>query len=50
MTHTFAILEISEQAYWEIRKKLEIAGYQDQFVEQDGKIVIDMHGIGIKIE
>jgi hypothetical protein len=46
-THTYAILEISTPAFEEIRLKLEAAGYQEQFHENDGRLVIDMHGIGI---
>src|SRR3989344_5205253 len=47
MTYTFAALEVSGQAYWEIRKKLEVAGYEDQFIEDKGRIIIDMHGIAL---
>jgi hypothetical protein len=50
MTYTYAILEISAAAYNEIRKKLEAAGYSDQFHEDDGREVIDMHGIAIAEE
>lgn len=47
-THTYAILEVSEAAYEEIKTRLEIAGYQDQFHEQrDHGLVIDLHGIAI---
>lgn len=46
MTHTYAILEISESAYKEIRGKLEEAEYQEQLHED----IIDMHGIAIKQE
>lgn len=48
MSYTYAILEISEKAYNEIRKKLAAAGYEDQFGTDDGKEVIDMHGIAVK--
>lgn len=43
ITHTYAILEISETAYVEIREKLAEAGYQHSF--RGG--VIDMHGIAL---
>lgn len=43
MTHTYAVLDISRVAYDEIRRKLEVAGYQHAF---DGDI-IDMHGIAL---
>lgn len=43
-THTFATLEISAPAFYEIKKKLKDAGYDHVFVEDN---VIDMHGIGL---
>ena len=48
MTYTYAVLEVSEAAYQEIREKLEAAGYQYAFHKDDGAEVIDMHGIAIK--
>ena len=47
-THTYAILHISAAAFEEIKSKLEAAGYQDQFIQEDGAIVIDMHGIALQ--
>jgi hypothetical protein len=48
MAHTYAILEIGQAAYAEIRDKLEVAGYQHAF-HKDGSIeVIDMHGIAVQ--
>lgn len=47
-THSYAILEVSPAAYDEIRRKLEAAGYADQFHSDDGQEVIDMHGIAIR--
>lgn len=44
MTHTYALLEISQAAYDEIRQKLREAGYQHAFGD-DGEI--DMHGIAV---
>ena len=46
-THTYAILGLSKEAFAEIKKKLEDAGYQHAFHE-DG--VIDMHGIAVQEE
>lgn len=43
MTHTFATLEVSAEAYDEIAGKLREAGYDHAFVTG----AIDMHGIGI---
>lgn len=45
MTHTFAILPISQTAYEEIKSKLIEAGYQHAILEEAGQEVIDMHGI-----
>lgn len=46
-THTYALCEVSKSAYDEIRAKLIEAGYEDQMHDDDGKIVIDMHGIAL---
>ena len=46
-THTYVILELSPVAYLEIKTKLEAAGYQDAFIEQDGRTVIDLHGLAV---
>ena len=43
MTHTYALLEVSEEAWEEIRKRLIEAGRRD--VDKDGEI--DMHGIAL---
>lgn len=43
MTHTYAVLEISESAHREIREKLEEAGYEHVFHDD----LIDMHGIAL---
>ena len=45
MTYTFTYLEISEDAYNEIKAKLKDAEYEHAFVEEN---VIDMHGIALK--
>lgn len=47
-THTYAILQISPEAYNEIRRYLKAYGYEHAFHEQDGKEVIDMHGIAVQ--
>lgn len=48
-TYTFATLEVSAEAYDEIKRKLLDAGYQHQIVESDSREgdVVDMHGIGL---
>ena len=47
MTHTYAELEVSEQCFREIEDLLREAEYGHAFMP-DG--VIDMHGIGLKIQ
>lgn len=49
-TYTFVILELSSAAYAEIKKKLEDAGYEQAFLDNDGRPVIDMHGIAVAEE
>lgn len=49
-THTYVLLEISEGAYLEIKKKLEEAGYGHAFHENPDapdSPRIDMHGIAL---
>jgi hypothetical protein len=46
-THTYAVLDISPEAYREIHEKLEAAGYQHAFHRQGDRVVIDMHGIAL---
>ena len=49
-THTYAILRISPAAFTEIKDRLGAAGYSHAFNEQDGELVIDMHGIALAKE
>ena len=49
-THTYAILEVSPAAYQEIRAKLEAAGHEQAFHDEDDGEVIDMHGIALQEE
>jgi hypothetical protein len=46
MTHTYAVLELSAEAYEEIRRKLVTAGYDHAIREGE----IDMHGIGVAVQ
>lgn len=48
MTYTYAILDVSGEAYDEIAGKLKAAGYDQVFHEYDGEVVIDMHGIALR--
>ena len=53
VTHTYAILELSEVAYLEIKAKLEAAGYQHAFhpnEDASAHPVIDMHGLAVRPE
>lgn len=48
VTHTYALLQISQAAYNEIREKLQRNGYSTQFHRNaDGTEVIDMHGLAV---
>ena len=46
-TYTYVLLDVSSEAYYEIYDKLSEAGYDYCFHKDDGKVVIDMHGIAI---
>lgn len=47
-THTYVILDVSNAAYDEIKRKLEAADYSHAFHEdREYGIVIDMHGIAL---
>ncbi len=46
MTHTFVIVEISKDAFQDIKKQLMDAGWRHQIMEKEG--IIDMHGLAIK--
>ena len=47
MAYTYAIMEVSQKVYDEIRSKLEGAGYSDQ-IDHAGNL--DMHGIALAVE
>ena len=46
-THSYVILELSQAAFDEISKKLRAAGYDQAFHTDQGRVVIDMHGIAV---
>lgn len=48
MSHTYAILRLSREAFDEIEGRLLKAGYEDQIHEEDGVVLIDMHGIALQ--
>ena len=48
MTHTYAVLEISTEAFAEIKAKLEAASYLHTLTEdREHGMVMDMHGIAL---
>ena len=47
-TRTYALLEISKEAFDEITGKMKEAGYDHAF--EDHGNVIDMHGIAVTME
>lgn len=47
MSRTYVILPLSSAAYAEIRAALENAGYDHAFHQDDGRLVIDLHGIAV---
>ncbi len=49
-TRTYAILELSDGAFEEIKAKLEEAGYQHAYDNDEGRTIIDMHGIAVAKE
>lgn len=50
MTRTYAILPVSDAVYDEIMHKLHDAGYDHAIHINNGRVVIDMHGIAIARE
>lgn len=46
-THTYAVLDISADAFTEIERKLRAADYHHCFIQQEGRHVIDMSGIAV---
>jgi hypothetical protein len=49
-TRTYAILEVSPEAFTEIEHKLRKAGYGHAFSRNEGALTIDMHGIALQSE
>jgi hypothetical protein len=49
-TRTYAILELSPEAYLEIRTKLLAAGYEHAFDRTEGVETIDVHGIALRVQ
>lgn len=49
-TYTYVILDLSPAAFREISEKLKAADYGHCFHENDGRTVIDMHGIAVAME
>lgn len=49
-TYTYALLEVSEQTYYEIYDKLSESGYDHCFHKDGDQYVIDMHGLALTKE
>lgn len=47
-THTYAIADISQEAYDEIRKILVDAGYHHSIHDEAEGEVLDMHGVALR--
>jgi hypothetical protein len=49
-THTFAVLEVTEQTMAEVEGKLRAAEYDHAFTkDDDGRTLVDMHGIALRV-
>ena len=48
-TYTYTILGISKPAFEEISELLKAAGYGHVFHMDDGRLVMDMHGIALAV-
>ena len=48
MSYTYAVLELSQEAYEEIKRKLRQAGYSQAIVDGPGGEIIDMTGVSVK--
>lgn len=46
-TRTFVEMDVSPQTFAEVKAKLEEADYYHAISEEDGKILLDMHGIAL---
>ena len=46
-TRAYALLQVSSATYAEIRASLKAAEYDDAFTSDDGREVIDMHGLAL---
>lgn len=47
VTHTFVIMDLATPAFNEILAKMREAGWDHAIMEEDGRTVIDMHGIAV---
>jgi hypothetical protein len=47
-THTFAIADVSQTTYEEVRRVLAAAGYDHAFLMSGDREVIDMQGIALR--
>lgn len=47
-THTYVVMEVNQQVYDEIRRRMMEAGYQHALHSGGGPEVIDMQGIALQ--
>ena len=50
MSHTYAIVPVSQATFDEIKAKLLGAGYEDQLHEDPEGLILDMHGLALQVE
>jgi hypothetical protein len=48
VTYTYAVLDVPDSVYQDIRRRLVEAGYEHVFDKCDGREVMDMHGIALR--
>ena len=50
MTHTYALMEVSQNTFDEIKQKLQEAGYTHAILREEPNEHLDMHGIALALE
>lgn len=50
MTYTYAILQVSQAVYDEIRSELTAAGYDQEVLGDKLGPILDMHGIALQVK
>ncbi len=47
MTHTLAEMTVSDETFCEIRRLLDDAGYEHAFINEGGRVTLDLTGIAL---